>query len=82
MTVAFDYSKLRGRIREKYQTEKRFAASMGMSRTSLSQKLNNGLDFTQNQLVRAAKLLDISSSAFGEYFFTAKVQNHEHEQEA
>ncbi len=73
----FDYGKLRGRIREKYQTERNFAVAMGIGRVSLSQKLNNENDFTRNQMLKAAELLGLDSSDIPEYFFTPKVQKHE-----
>ncbi len=74
----FDYGKLRGRIRERFKTERTFAAAMGIGRVSLSQKLNNENDFTRNQMLKAADLLEISPDDIPEYFFTQKVQKHEH----
>ena len=76
--MEFDYRKLRGRIREKFQTEQKFASAMGIGRVSLSQKLNNEVDFTRNQMLRAAELLGIESRDIPEYFFAANVQKHEH----
>lgn len=76
--MSFDYRKLRGRIREKYGTEQKFAAAMGMGRVTLSAKLNNDGDFTRNQMLKAAQLLELDASQIPEYFFTECVQNHEH----
>lgn len=76
--MEFEYSKLRGRIRERFKTEGNFAAAMGIGRVSLSQKLNNEGDFTRNQMLKAAELLGIESKDIPEYFFTAEVQKHEH----
>ena len=76
--MSFDYCKLRGRIREKYGTEQKFAAAMGMGRVTLSAKLNNDGDFTRNQMLKAAQLLELDASQIPEYFFTECVQNHEH----
>ena len=76
--MSFDYRKLRGRIREKYGTEQKFAAAMGMGRVTLSAKLNNDGDFTRNQMLKAAQLLELDASQIPEYFFTERVQNHEH----
>lgn len=75
--MSFDYRKLRGRIREKYGTEQKFAAAMGMGRVALSTKLNNNGDFTRNQMLKAAQLLELDATQIPEYFFTALVQNHE-----
>ena len=75
--MRFDYSKLRGRIREKYHTEREFAMQMGIGRVSLSQKFNNEVDFTQTQIHRAAELLGIKTAEYGDYFFTIEVQKSE-----
>ena len=75
--MAFDYRKLRGRIREKYGTEQNFAAAMGMGRVSLSVKLNNEGDFTRKQMLKAAELLGLDAAQIPEYFFTLEVQKDE-----
>lgn len=69
----FDYSKLRGRIREKIGNENEFAAAIGMGRTSLSKKLNNRVEFTQNEIRNAVTVLEINDKDIPDYFFTAKV---------
>lgn len=76
--MSFDHSKLRGRIREKYGTEQKFAAAMGMGRVSLSIKLNNEGDFTRKQMLKAAELLELEASQIPEYFFKIEVQKSEH----
>ena len=38
--MAFDYSKLKGKIVEKFQTQQAFAKAMELSERSLSLKLN------------------------------------------
>ena len=45
----FDYSKLRGRIKEKYDTQDAFADAIGIGRVSLSKRLNNQLELTFSQ---------------------------------
>ena len=75
--MAFDYSKLRGRIREKFGTEQNFARAMGMGRVSLSMKLNNEGDFTRKQMLRAAELLGLDAGEIPEYFFKVEVQKRE-----
>ena len=75
--MVFDYCKLEGRIRQYYQTEEKFAHAMGMGRGSLSAKLNNKSDFTRNQMLRAADLLEIEHAEIPIYFFRKKVQNGE-----
>lgn len=71
--MAFDYSKLRGKIREKFKTQARFANSMGFSGGTLSTKLNNAAEFTQHEIKRACLLLSIGQAEISLYFFTRKV---------
>lgn len=70
--MAFDYRKLRGRIREVFKTEASFAETMPLSSTSLSAKLNNKTEFTQREIDRAVELLDIPKSEIPLYFFTLR----------
>lgn len=73
--MAYDYSKLLGRITEKFGTQGRFSAAMGMSERSLSLKLNNKVPFKQPEISKASELLDISEADIYPYFFTIEVQN-------
>jgi hypothetical protein len=75
--MTFDYSKLRGKIREMVGTEGKFAKFMDMSTTSLSEKLNNKVEFTQKEIERAVELLKIPKEEISVYFFTVKVQRSE-----
>ena len=68
----FDYSKLRGRIREKFNTQKNFANAMGTTPTTISLKLSNRLYFDQREVAKAVRLLDIESGNVSAYFFTLK----------
>lgn len=72
--MAFDYSKLRGKIREVFGTQSKFATAMGLSNVSLSAKLNNNIAFTQSEINRACKLLSIPLEFIPIYFFTEKVK--------
>lgn len=75
--MSFNYSKLRGRIKEKFETQERFAQKMGMSRTTLSQKLNNLNEFTQQEINNATELLELSLEDISVYFFNVDVQKTE-----
>lgn len=72
--MAYDYSKLRGKIVEKYDTQSRFSGAMGMSERSLSLKLNGKRPFKQQEISTACKLLDICEDDIPIYFFTLEVQ--------
>ncbi len=72
--MAYDYSKLLGRIIEKYGSQARFAEAMNMSERSLSLKLNGKVGFKQQEITKACSLLDLSGDSINVYFFTLKVQ--------
>lgn len=69
----FDFNKLRGRIKEKFGSESEFAKKMGLSRSTMSQKLNNVWDFSSSEIIKACDLLDIGYNDIPAYFFTIKV---------
>ena len=48
--MRFDYSRLRGRIKMLFNTQEKFAAAMGISARTLSLKLNNAVDWTQQAI--------------------------------
>ena len=69
----YDYSKLRGRIVEKFGTLSRFAEELGTSLVVVSQKMNNKTGFTRNDIEKWSNILDISSIEYDAYFFTHQV---------
>lgn len=70
----FEYKKLRGKIREVFGTQEKFARAMGISTVSLSAKLNNTVPFTQPEINKACELLGIALEFIPIYFFTEKVK--------
>lgn len=70
----FDYSKLRGKIKEVFGTQENFAAAMVMSTVTLSAKLNNKIPWTQEEMNLACQLLRVSVEFIPLYFFTVKVK--------
>ncbi|MGX8677706.1 MAG: DUF739 family protein [Sphaerochaetaceae bacterium] len=68
-----DYSKLRGKIREVYKTERAFADAMSLNNATLSQKLNGKRQWDVTEAVSACQLLGIAMTDFETYFFTQKV---------
>lgn len=75
--IVFDFSKLRGRIKEIYGTQTAFAVAMLMNEATLSNKLNNNVEFSPKEIVRACLLLCIKIDEVNKYFFTLKVQKTE-----
>ncbi len=70
----FDYSKLRGRIKEIFGTQEKFAKAVGLSDVSISAKLNNKSEWTQREINRAAIVLKIKKEEISNYFFYPKVK--------
>lgn len=75
--IIFDFSKLRGRIKEIYGTQTAFAVAMLMNDATLSNKLNNNVEFSPKEIIRACILLYIDNKEINTYFFTLKVQKTE-----
>lgn len=72
--MAYDYSKLLGRITEKYGTQSKFSGALGLSERSLSLKLNSKIGFKQDEISKVCNLLELAETDIPSYFFTLKVQ--------
>ena len=66
----YTYAKLRGRIIEKFGTQERFAEHIGISNTSMSKKMTRKTSFSQDDMERWSRELDIPLSEIGQFFFT------------
>lgn len=72
--MAYDYSSLLGKITEVFGTQAKFAEAMGKSERTISLKLNNKVDWDQDEMLLAAEKLRIGVESIPKYFFTLKVQ--------
>lgn len=72
--MPYDYRKLRGRIREKFGTQAEFSRNIGLSEVSVSNKLNNVVDWGQDEMENAMVALEIPFSDIHAYFFTHLVE--------
>lgn len=84
-SIEFNYRVLRGKIREVFGTEKNFAHAIGMNPSTLSLKLSNKLEFTQQDIISAMNALSVGNNSIGIYFFTpevaiAQLQEHENKE--
>lgn len=68
----FDYSKLKGKIKEVCDTREEFCKRTGISKTSLSLKLNNKREFTQREMIKICMVLSLEIADIKEYFFCEK----------
>lgn len=73
--MAYDYSKLNGRIVEKCGTQAVFADRMGLSERTVSLKLNNKVAWKQPEMQKAAVILEFPETEIQTYFFTMKAQS-------
>ena len=65
----FDYSKLKGRIKEKFNNQKDFAKALNISEVALTNKLNNRTKFNQDEIIKCVELLVIDWQDIPLYFF-------------
>lgn len=74
--MQFDFSRLAGRIVEKFGTRSAFAAAVGIGESSLSEKLNNKRQIDSTEIVEwsGPGLLDIPAEQLHLYFLTPKVR--------
>ena len=65
---------MRGRIRENFGTQAEFSRNIGLSEVSVSNKLNNVVDWGQDEMESAIVALEIPFSDIHSYFFTHLVE--------
>lgn len=68
--MIFNFSKLRGRIVERFGTCDNFAAAMGHSKVWLSARLNNTVQWRAAEMRKAADLLGIPADDIPAYFLS------------
>ena len=66
---------LRGRIIQKYGSQRAFAKRLGKTEQTVTAKLNGGSQFTQEDILNWCNALDIVAEDVGEYFFAEKLSN-------
>lgn len=67
--LAYNYRKLRGRIKEICGTQDKFAERIGVGRVTLSQRLNNQSEFSQDEIYKSCEVLSIKKEEIPAYFF-------------
>lgn len=71
--MSYDYRKLRGKIKEVCGTQDDFARKLGIGRVSLSQRLNNLSEFSQDEIYKTCDILGIEKEEISVYFFNRNV---------
>lgn len=77
--LKFDYSKVRGKIKEVFGTQDKFAENVNMGRVAVSQRLNNSIDLSDKEIFKWSRTLGIEAKDIPIYFFTLVVQKNEPE---
>lgn len=80
--MSFNHNKLRGRIKEIFGTQSEFSKLLGMSNATLTSKLKNTSEFTQDEIARAIYLLKLKNSDIPDYFFTEEFRKNKHSKSA
>lgn len=72
--MEYRYPRLRGRIREILVTQGRLAERLGISQTSLTNKLTGRTEFNRDEIIRIVDLLNIPKSEVYDYFFAGQIE--------
>lgn len=75
MKYVFDYSKLKGRIIEKYGNQRNFAEHIGKCASDITKLLKGSARFTADIIEEWRRELEIEPSEVGLYFFKTRVDN-------
>lgn len=67
--MAYQYAKLRELILTEYESYSLFAQKIGVSKQTVSAKLNRRSQFSQEDIFKWSKALDLSLSEARAYFF-------------
>lgn len=72
--LEFDFSLLTALIIAVFGSRKAFAEALGISKGTLSMKLNNKSRWSYEDIIKACELLGIDPRDIGIYFFKVKVR--------
>lgn len=67
------YRKLRGKIKEVFDTQEAFAEAMGMNKAPIAQRLNGSVEWKVPEVAKACDLLHIPLTDAHIYFFNREV---------
>ena len=70
MATKYDYSLLRGLIRQHFRTLSDYAMFIGISSTSLNARLNGELPFKQNEIAKSIEGFGTSADRIDDIFFS------------
>ena len=73
MNCDYNYSKLKGKVRELDMTLNEYANLIGITEQTLNMRLKNKRPFTQPEIAKSMQLFDEPVENIHLYFFTKKV---------
>ena len=74
--MRFNFDKLKGKIKEVFNTQNDFANALGIAPNTLSMKLKNQFDFSSEEIIKSVELLKIKTGEEAwNIFFTKEVEN-------
>lgn len=68
----YNYSRLRGLIKEYFDTQRKYAEFLGIGNTTLQTRLNNATYFTQQEIEKSIKAFGLTTTEEIERTFFAK----------
>lgn len=74
MAEQYDYSSLRGFIREKFNTNEKYAKFLGIGTDALYKRLSGKVPFRQTELDATAKYGNLTGDDLMKLFFTKKIR--------
>lgn len=74
MEYEYDFSKLRGRIIEKFGSISNFVKETNLSEPTVYNKLNAQIELKQSEILDFSKILDIKDEEIHIYFFARRVK--------
>lgn len=73
-TVVYNYSKLKGKVREIFGNNRAYADFLGISEASLYEKYKSDSYFNQNQIEKTMHAFQEKPEMIMAYFFTKKLR--------
>lgn len=71
--MKFDFSKLKGLIREKKLTQEDMAKEIDVAYSTFNLKINGNAYFSQDEIYRISNFLKIPKEKIYDYFFTLNI---------
>lgn len=72
--IVFNYDKLKEKISEVFKSKSAYAHWLGITETSLNNKLNSNSYFNQDQIIRTVDYIGAKKDEVVAYFFTLEVE--------